>query len=116
MDSEGKWLGVIMLSIPLKRTGSGRWLVRCWSMQARLGGESSGLWGVTEWPNALAGEDDAEKYPTLKLKEFFEGWRDEKQGELVFETYKARETSRKMREMRAVSGEMMGRWLDVWSF
>ncbi|KAK4199222.1 hypothetical protein QBC40DRAFT_176880 [Triangularia verruculosa] len=72
--------------------------------------------GVEEWLDALAGEDDAERFPALKLKEFFEGWRDQKQDEVTFETHKAGKTSRTMREMEAVSGEMMGRWLDAWAF
>ncbi|KAK4177099.1 hypothetical protein QBC36DRAFT_327779 [Triangularia setosa] len=69
-----------------------------------------------EWLDGLAGKDDAERYPALKLKEFFEGWRGEKEGGGVFETDKAKESSRTMREMEAVSGEMMERWLDAWAF
>ncbi|KAK0726325.1 hypothetical protein B0T21DRAFT_371384 [Apiosordaria backusii] len=73
--------------------------------------------GVGEWLDALGREDDAERYPALKLKEFFEGWRGgEKQSEVTFETDKARKISRTMREMGAVSDEMMGRWLDAWGF
>ncbi|KAK4652282.1 putative NRPS-like protein biosynthetic cluster [Podospora pseudocomata] len=72
--------------------------------------------GVAEWLDALGEKNDAERYPALKLKEFFEGWRDERQGPVIFQTDKAKKTSQTMGKMAAVTGEMMSRWLDAWAF
>ncbi|KAK3988006.1 hypothetical protein QBC44DRAFT_293882 [Cladorrhinum sp. PSN332] len=62
-------------------------------------------------------ENDGDKYPALKLLDFFEEWdTDENEGEVVFETRDAMERSETLREMKPVGEETMGRWLDGWRF
>ncbi|KAK4099156.1 acetyl-CoA synthetase-like protein [Parathielavia hyrcaniae] len=76
-----------------------------------------------EWLNELGavgvsnGAEEAERFPALKLLDFFEGLKaDGEKGLWRFETEKGVELSPTMAQMGAVNGELMRKWLDEWEF
>ncbi|KAK4184811.1 hypothetical protein QBC35DRAFT_390894 [Podospora australis] len=75
---------------------------------------------IGEWLDALCEQQDSERYPSLKLMGFFEEWRASEGSGMStiirFDTEQAREKSQTMRDMPAVDGEMMRRWLQGWGF
>jgi hypothetical protein len=90
---------------------------------AELGQGTIEAVGFGEWLDelreigAVNGADEADRYPALKLLDFFEEMKgDGGNGRWGFATENAVERSSVMAELGAVDGRLMQKWLQEWKF